>query len=96
MPALGPPAALARLRTLYRDAHRCQPADNTALLRWARHPEHWAESQIRYSNWSYFAAEAVVRQCRILLKRAILGAELEAGADPFDPLNPCPEGRCDA
>ena len=101
-----PQQALGRLRTLYRDAHKVplESITNDAVIAWATHPEHWAEIQIRHRNWSWFVAEAVVRQCRILLKRATIAAEAAAlaaaaeaeaaGVDRFDPLMPCVDGSC--
>lgn len=61
---------LQRLRALYRDAHKCDPADDQAVLDWAIHPQAWATLQIAHRGWSFEAAEAVVRQCRILQRRA--------------------------
>ena len=106
MPSNTPASALARLRNLYRDAFKV-PLDsvtNDAVIAWAQHPEHWATIQIRHRGWSWHAAEAVVRQCRILLKRATIAAEAAAlaaaaeaeaaGIDRFDPLMPCVDGSC--
>lgn len=70
MPALSPEQCLSKLRTLYRDAFKCTPADDQAVLDWAASPESWATWQIRQFGWSFLATEAVVRQCRILHSRA--------------------------
>ena len=70
MATLTPEQALNRLRTLYRDAFKCAPINDQAVLDWAKRPELWATHQIAYNGWSFHAAEAVVRQCRILRKRA--------------------------
>jgi hypothetical protein len=72
MPVRSPEQCLGRLRVLYRDAHKCDPASDALVLDWANHPEAWAEQQIRHRGWSYFAAEAVVRNCRALRRRAAL------------------------
>lgn len=82
MAALTPREALLRLRSLYRDAMKASPANDQAVLDWAEHPEIWAQQQIAHRGWSYLAAEAVVRQCRILLKRATIGASMEAVDGP--------------
>lgn len=95
---------LARLRVLYRDAFKV-PIDsisNEVAVEWAARPELWAEHQIRHRNYTYYAAEAVVRQCRILHKRAAIAATEQAavaaaearGEDRFDPLLPCVDGSC--
>lgn len=102
-----PQQALGRLRTIYRDAFKVplESVTNDAVIAWAQKPEHWAEAQIRHRGWSWFAAEAVVRQCRILLRRATIAAEAaalaaaaeaeeSAGVDRFDPLMPCVDGSC--
>lgn len=78
MAALTPEQALQRLRTLYRDAHKCEPSTDQAAIDWARHPEHWATLQIQHRGWSFHAAEAVVRQCRILVRRAARAVEAQA------------------
>jgi hypothetical protein len=75
MAALTPEQALQRLRTLYRDAYKCSPADDAAVISWARSPELWATHQVAHRGWSFQAAEAVVRQCRILVRRAARAAE---------------------
>ena len=80
MASLTPKEALQRLRILYRDAFKATPETNEAVLDWARHPEHWATLQIQYRGWTFHAAEAVVRQCRILRKRAEIAAQQEAQA----------------
>jgi len=72
MATLTPQQCLQRLRCLYRDAMRCSPASDEAVLRWAKQPEHWATQQIQHRNWTYTAAEGVVRACRIFRKRAAL------------------------
>lgn len=106
MPIRTPREALTRLRTIYRDAHKVplESVTNEAVVAWAQHPEHWAEAQIRSRNWSWFACEAVVRQCRMLRNRATIAAEAAAlaaaaeaeaaGVDRFDPLMPCVDGSC--
>jgi hypothetical protein len=81
MAPLTPAESLARLRALFRDAFKCAPSSDAAVLEWARRPEHWATLQIQHHGWSFLACEAVVRQCRILSKRAQLAAapqELDA------------------
>jgi hypothetical protein len=80
MPVRSPEQCLGRLRVLYRDAHKCDPASDALVLDWANHPEAWAEAQIRHRGWSYFAAEAVVRNCRALRRRAALAITTEASA----------------
>lgn len=102
-----PQQALGRLRIIYRDAFKVplETVTNNAVIAWAQKPEHWAEAQIRHRGWSWFAAEAVVRQCRILRNRATIAAEADtlaaaaeaeeaAGVDRFDPLMPCVDGSC--
>ena len=64
-----PETALHRLRKLYRDAHHCEPPSDGHLYDWAAKPERWAEYQIRYSNWSWHATEATVREARRLFNR---------------------------
>lgn len=80
MAPLTPTEALRKLAALYRDAFKCAPVNDQAVIDWARHPELWATHQIAHRGWSFPAAEAVVRQCRILLKRAERAAVLEADA----------------
>lgn len=75
MATLTPEQCIQRLRTLYRDAFKCQPTCDADVINWALHPEHWATQQIAHRGWSFHAAEAVVRQCRILRKRAIMAAQ---------------------
>lgn len=75
MAALTPEQSLAKLRTIFRDAFKCDPLDNHQVLDWADHPDLWATHQIAHRGWSYMAAEAVVRQCRILRKRARIALE---------------------
>ena len=70
--ALTPQECLSRLRVLYRDAHHCNPPSDDLTLAWARTADSWATYAIRHYGWSYIAAEAVVRHCRILIKRATL------------------------
>ena len=79
MAPLTPQQALAKLRTLYRDAYKHDPANDQVMLDWAAKPDSWATCQVRHFGWSFLAAEAVVRQCRILLPRAARAAE-EAAA----------------
>ena len=78
MAAATPEQALQRLRNLYRDAFKCAPADDDAVISWARRPELWATHQIAHRGWSYNAAEAVVRQCRIYVRRAARAVEVQA------------------
>lgn len=78
MAAITPPQALQRLRNLYREAYKCAPANDEAVIQWARHPELWATHQIAHRGWSFPAAEAVVRQCRILVRRAARAMEGQA------------------
>lgn len=78
MAAVSPPQALQRLRNLYRDAFKVAPANDEAVITWARSPELWATHQIAHRGWSYLAAEAVVRQCRILVRRATRAVEVQA------------------
>lgn len=95
---------LKRLRVLYRDAFKVplESISNDVAVEWAARPELWAEHQIRYRGYTFYAAEAVVRQCRILHKRAAIAAtELAAvaaaearGEDRYDPLLPCIDGSC--
>lgn len=68
--AQSPEQCYRRLAALYRDAHKIEPESPEVLLAWAHKPEIWAEHKVRYGNWSYWAAEATVRQCRSLRKRA--------------------------
>ena len=72
---------MVRLRRLYRDAHHCDPVSNEQVLNWALKPELWAEHQIKFRNWSWFACEATIRQCRIHTNR-ILRAALLRGLTP--------------
>jgi hypothetical protein len=75
MTALSPKDCLGKLRTLYRDAFKCDAANDQAVLDWAKAPETWATWQVRQFGWSYLATEAVVRQCRILHPRAARAAQ---------------------
>lgn len=77
MPSLPPEACLARVRNLYRDAFKCPPETDAIAVKWAHKPELWATHQIAHHGWSYMAAEAVVRQCRILVRRAAQAAEVQ-------------------
>lgn len=77
MPALSPKDCLSRLRVLFRDAHKANALDDHQVLDWAEHPELWASHQIAHRGWSYTATEAVVRQCRILRKRARIALEAQ-------------------
>jgi hypothetical protein len=70
MPTPTPAECFKKLRGLYIDANRCEPTDDHKVIDWATHPEHWATQQIAHRGWHYLAAEAVVRQCRILRNRA--------------------------
>lgn len=67
---------LQQLRTLYRDAMKCDPVDDESVIAWAEKPEVWATMQIAHRGWSFHAAEAVVRQCRILRNRAARAIEI--------------------
>jgi hypothetical protein len=67
---MDPITALHRLRKLYRDAHHCDPATDQHVITWAKAPELWAEHQIRFRGWSWYATEATVRECRRLVGRA--------------------------
>ena len=90
MPVLSPQQCLQTLRVLYRDAFKVQDFNDTQVLTWANSPELWAEHKIRYAEWSFYAAEAVVRNCRRLRKRAAAAAAAPApeGTDAFDSLMP--------
>lgn len=66
---------LQQLRTLYRDANKCEPTSDHAAIEWAEAPDVWATMQIAHRGWTFPAAEAVVRQCRILRKRAACALE---------------------
>lgn len=77
MPALSPKDCLSRLRVLFRDAHKANALDDHQVLDWADHPDLWATHQIAHRGWSYNAAEAVVRQCRSLRKRARIALEAQ-------------------
>lgn len=92
MAVLTPEQCLGRLRVLYRDAFKIDTFDNNSVIAWAEHPELWAEQQIRHRGWSYWAVEAIVRQCRAYRKRAAIAALTAIppipGNDPFDPLMP--------
>lgn len=70
MAPLNPQQALAKLQLLFDSAHKCAPTSHEQVLDWADHPELWATHQIAHRGWSYPACESVVRQCRILRKRA--------------------------
>lgn len=74
MASLSPDQCLTRVRTLYRDAFKVAPESDEAAVRWAHKPELWATHQIAHHGWSYYAAESVVRQCRILVRRAATAA----------------------
>lgn len=100
MAVLSDDEILRRLRKLYKDAHKLpyEPSD-IEVLRWADHPELWAEQEIRHRGKSFFMTEAVVRNCRIMRSRAHRAVEAAAaaaaGTDPFDPLMPaCATGNC--
>jgi hypothetical protein len=92
MPVPSPQQCLQTLRVLYRDAFKVRDFDDTQVINWANSPELWAEHKIRHAEWSFYAAEAVVRNCRRLRKRAAIAvhaaALAPAGADAFDPLMP--------
>lgn len=72
---------MVRLRRLYRDANHCDAASNQHALNWALKPELWAEHQIRFRNWSWYACEATVKTARILTNR-ISKAATDAGITP--------------
>jgi hypothetical protein len=76
MAPLTPEQSLQRLRLLYRDAMKVSPINDEAVLSWAQNPELWATQQIAHRGWTYPAAEAVVRACRIYRKRAALAANI--------------------
>ena len=87
--------SLLRLRQLYKDAfHTHHEPSDADVLRWADAPELWAEHQIRFRAWSWYACESTIRHCRTYRRRARLAYEAAAaranGSDPFDPLMPCP------
>ncbi|MEN9767465.1 MAG: hypothetical protein RLZZ32_1425 [Cyanobacteriota bacterium] len=90
--ALTPETALHRLKLLYRDANHCDPPTEAHVIRWAQKPELWATHKIRHSEWSWQAAEAVVRECRRLIRRA-QQANITPGQDPYDPLMPNEEPK---
>lgn len=75
MASLSPDQCLKRLRQIYRDAMKCAPSCDQDVLTWAQAPELWATQQIQHRGWSYAAAEAVVRACRIYRKRATIAAQ---------------------
>jgi hypothetical protein len=81
MAALSHRQCLIKLRSMYRDAYKCDAADTQAVLDWAANPYTWATWQIRQFGWSYLATEAVVRQCRILHKRAVIASLMEEVPD---------------
>jgi hypothetical protein len=81
MAALSHRQCLIKLRSMYRDAFKCDAADTQAVLDWAANPHSWATWQIRQFGWSYLATEAVVRQCRILHKRAVIASLMEEVPD---------------
>lgn len=86
-----PEQCLRELRALHCSAFKIgHLADSSVVLAWANSPELWAEHQIRFRRWSFHAAEAVVRQCRILRGRATraLPTHQLPKSDPFDPLMP--------
>lgn len=91
--ALSPQEALARLRQIYRDAHHCDAPSDQHVVDWAKRPERWAEHQIRFRGWTFYAAEATVRCCRVYRRRAAAALELlqQRGHDPYDPLLPVAE-----
>lgn len=64
-----PETALHRLRKLFYDAHHCHAATDQQALDWAAKPEIWAEHQIRFRGWSWYATEATVRSARELHNR---------------------------
>ena len=74
--ATTPKGAFDRLCVLYNDAHKTHiqtdQLDPEIVLKWASKPhiEKWAEFQVRYHGWSWFACEAVVRACRTYGPRA--------------------------
>lgn len=77
MTPLTPKECLAKLRVLFRDAHKANALDDHQVVDWADHPDLWATHQIAHRGWSFLAAEAVVRQCRSLRKRARLALEVQ-------------------
>jgi hypothetical protein len=79
--AQSPEQCLARLRVLFKDAYGKPAPTDHDIIRWANSPETWAEHQIRHQGWGYHAAEAVVRSCRVLRRRAALLVPQEQEAD---------------
>lgn len=75
MAPLSPLEALAKARKLFHNAHGYDPTDEQLTI-WLSNPGSyaWAESAIRL-GWTFPAAEAVVRSCRILRKRALIAME---------------------
>ncbi len=72
---IAPETAMVRLRRLFRDANHCSPHSNEQAFNWALKPEIWAEQQVRFRNWSWLAAEATVRHCRILTNLIVRAAQ---------------------
>ena len=74
--ARSPKQSFTQIALLYRDAHKVhleiEEIKPEFILKWANKPslEKWAEFQVRYHGWSWFAVEAVVRQCRSNISRA--------------------------
>ena len=71
-----PKQAFLHLAVLYKDAHKIhiETSDLSpeVVINWASKPhlEKWAEFQVKFHGWSWFATEAVVRQCRANVERA--------------------------
>lgn len=80
MATLSPQQCLQRLRQIYRDAMKVTPETDQAVIDWAKQPELWATHQIQHRGWSYPAAEAVVRACRIYRKRAAMAVQQQEAA----------------
>jgi hypothetical protein len=69
-----PPEALRRAQHLYSSAHNGLEPSDADIVAFVQRPDQWAEQAIRL-GWTYPAAEAVVRSCRILRKRVLLALE---------------------
>jgi len=80
---IAPETAMFRLRRLYRDANHCDCQSNEQALTWALKPEDWATYQIRFRNWSFYVAEATVKNCRVLTNRLSRAAQ-DRGLTPIE------------
>jgi hypothetical protein len=82
MAILSDEECLKKLRKLWKEAfHLHTDPEDSVLLNWAHHPEHWAEHAIRSWGKSYYMAEAVVRHCRSLRTRAARAVTAKALAE---------------